>query len=84
VGPGFVGRPYDLELLRDLPREIDPCGEYGEFQAPVSSRQVCAEQAAISSLVGQSPDCSQTQVYSGRFSMMPSVDLTHRSGVVAS
>ena len=27
-----------------------------------TGRQVCAEQTAISSLVGQSPDCSQTQV----------------------
>jgi uncharacterized protein (TIGR00290 family) len=33
VGPGFVGRPYDLDLLRDLPREVDPCGEYGEFHS---------------------------------------------------
>lgn len=33
VGPGFVGRPYDLELLRDLPPGIDPCGEYGEFHS---------------------------------------------------
>src|ERR1035438_6179369 len=31
-----------------------------------SSGQVCAEQAAISSLVGEPPDCSQTQVYGGR------------------
>jgi diphthamide synthase (EF-2-diphthine--ammonia ligase) len=23
----FAGRPYDLELLRDLPRGVDPCGE---------------------------------------------------------
>jgi uncharacterized protein (TIGR00290 family) len=31
VGPGFVGRPYDLDLLAALPAETDPCGEYGEF-----------------------------------------------------
>jgi uncharacterized protein (TIGR00290 family) len=31
VGPGFAGRPFDRELLRDLPTGIDPCGEYGEF-----------------------------------------------------
>jgi diphthamide synthase (EF-2-diphthine--ammonia ligase) len=31
VGPGFVGRSYDVGLLRDLPRNIDPCGENGEF-----------------------------------------------------
>ena len=33
VGPGFVGRAYDRELLRDLPDGIDPCGEYGEFHS---------------------------------------------------
>lgn len=33
VGAGFVGRPYDVELLRDLPRSVDPCGEYGEFHS---------------------------------------------------
>ena len=31
LGPDFCGRPYDLEFLRDLPDEVDPCGEYGEF-----------------------------------------------------
>ena len=36
VGPGFVGRPYDNDLLRDLPAEIDPCGEYGEFHSFVN------------------------------------------------
>jgi len=33
VGPGFVGRPFDADLLRDLPPAIDPCGEYGEFHS---------------------------------------------------
>ncbi len=27
----FAGREFDAELLRDLPREVDPCGENGEF-----------------------------------------------------
>ena len=31
VGPKFVGRRYDHQLLADLPRSIDPCGENGEF-----------------------------------------------------
>jgi len=31
VGTGFVGRPYDHDLLAALPAEVDPCGEYGEF-----------------------------------------------------
>jgi uncharacterized protein (TIGR00290 family) len=28
---GFVGRPFDLEFLADLPADADPCGENGEF-----------------------------------------------------
>ena len=31
LSPSFVGRPYDEELLNDLPAGVDPCGERGEF-----------------------------------------------------
>ena len=27
----FAGRRFDAELLEELPREVDPCGENGEF-----------------------------------------------------
>jgi uncharacterized protein (TIGR00290 family) len=27
----FAGRDYDEDLLKDLPPEVDPCGENGEF-----------------------------------------------------
>lgn len=33
VGPGYVGRSYDHDLLKDLPADVDPCGEYGEFHS---------------------------------------------------
>jgi uncharacterized protein (TIGR00290 family) len=41
----FAGRDYDRRLLEDLPPEIDPCGENGEFHtfvcdAPVFSRPI--------------------------------------------
>ena len=29
--PAFVGRDFDLQFLTDLPPEVDPCGENGEF-----------------------------------------------------
>lgn len=29
----FAGRVYDHDLLADLPRNIDPCGENGEFHS---------------------------------------------------
>ena len=28
---GFAGRRFDAELLGDMPRGVDPCGENGEF-----------------------------------------------------
>jgi uncharacterized protein (TIGR00290 family) len=31
LSPSFVGRPFDEELLDDLPASVDPCGERGEF-----------------------------------------------------
>jgi uncharacterized protein (TIGR00290 family) len=31
----FCGRDFDAELLRDLPPQIDPCGERGEFHTCV-------------------------------------------------
>jgi diphthamide synthase (EF-2-diphthine--ammonia ligase) len=29
----FAGRAFDEELLRDLPLNVDPCGENGEFHS---------------------------------------------------
>jgi uncharacterized protein (TIGR00290 family) len=31
LSPDFVGRAYDETLLADLPDDVDPCGENGEF-----------------------------------------------------
>jgi uncharacterized protein (TIGR00290 family) len=31
LDPSFVGRPFDEQLLADLPPTVDPCGENGEF-----------------------------------------------------
>jgi len=33
LDPSFAGRPYDQDLLRDLPPNVDPCGENGEFHS---------------------------------------------------
>lgn len=32
----FAGRRFDAAFLRDLPRDVDPCGENGEFHTVVS------------------------------------------------
>lgn len=34
--PEIVGRVWDHELLRDLPQDVDPCGENGEFHTFVT------------------------------------------------
>lgn len=31
LGETFVGREFDRDFLADLPEEVDPCGENGEF-----------------------------------------------------
>jgi uncharacterized protein (TIGR00290 family) len=31
LDPSFVGRSFDSDLLADLPPQVDPCGENGEF-----------------------------------------------------
>ncbi len=36
LAPGFSGRWYDESFLRDLPGEVDPCGENGEFHTFVT------------------------------------------------
>ncbi len=33
LGADFAGREFDVELLRDLPLNVDPCGENGEFHS---------------------------------------------------
>lgn len=40
VGAAFAGREFDEELLRDLPIEVDPCGENGEFHTFVCAGPV--------------------------------------------
>jgi len=32
----FAGRLYDAQLLADLPAEVDPCGENGEFRTVIT------------------------------------------------
>lgn len=47
----FAGRRFDGRLLEELPREVDPCGENGEFHTVVSAGPMLA--AAIAVRVGE-------------------------------
>jgi uncharacterized protein (TIGR00290 family) len=45
LGASFAGREFDGQLFRDLPRDVDPCGENGEFHTcvyagPMFSREI--------------------------------------------
>jgi uncharacterized protein (TIGR00290 family) len=39
----FAGRRFDTRLLDELPRQVDPCGENGEFHTLVSAGPMFAE-----------------------------------------
>jgi uncharacterized protein (TIGR00290 family) len=43
----FAGRCYDAELLRDLPGNVDPCGERGEFHTCVVAGPMFAHRIEV-------------------------------------
>lgn len=45
----FAGRDFDEDLLRDLPRGVDPCGENGEFHTVVYAGPMFREPIPIES-----------------------------------
>lgn len=45
LDPSFTGRSFDASLLADLPADVDPCGENGEFHTfvhggPIFDRRI--------------------------------------------
>jgi uncharacterized protein (TIGR00290 family) len=42
----FAGRPFDQQLLNDLPAAVDPCGENGEFHTFVHAGPIFSEPVA--------------------------------------
>lgn len=47
LDPSFAGRRYGVDLLRDLPPPVDPCGENGEFHTFVHGGPVFREPVAV-------------------------------------
>ena len=47
--PEFVGREFDDQLLSELPPEIDPCGENGEFHTFVYAKAHCFNRQGVGS-----------------------------------
>jgi uncharacterized protein (TIGR00290 family) len=44
---GFAGRRFDAQLLAELPADVDPCGENGEFHTVVSAGPMFAAPLAL-------------------------------------
>lgn len=51
LDPSFVGRQFDAELLADLPPDVDPCAENGEFHTFVHAGPIFS--APIACQVGE-------------------------------
>jgi uncharacterized protein (TIGR00290 family) len=52
LSPEFAGREIDPSFFRDLPRDVDPCGENGEFHTfvydgPMFSREISVERGEV-------------------------------------
>jgi uncharacterized protein (TIGR00290 family) len=45
--PNFAGRRFDASLLGDLPTEVDPCGENGEFHSFVFAGPMLAREIPV-------------------------------------
>lgn len=47
LDPRFVGREFDAELLAEFPKEVDPCGERGEFHSFCHAGPMFDEKVAV-------------------------------------
>lgn len=47
LNENFLGREINIELLNDLPENVDPCGENGEFHTFVYSGPAFAQEIKI-------------------------------------
>jgi uncharacterized protein (TIGR00290 family) len=47
LGKDFVGREYDKQFLSDLPADVDPCGENGEFHSFVYDGPIFHEKVSF-------------------------------------
>jgi len=45
----FAGREFNLQLLKDLPESVDPCGERGEFHTFVSDGPIFSRSIQVTS-----------------------------------
>lgn len=68
LSPSFSGRQYDAAFLDDLPRDVDPCGENGEFHTFVYDGPVFRERVELT--IGETVTRDERFVYTD---LLPSV-----------
>jgi uncharacterized protein (TIGR00290 family) len=51
ISAGFAGRRFDAALLKEMPADIDPCGENGEFHTVVTAGPMFSAPIGVS--IGQ-------------------------------
>lgn len=79
LSPSFSGRQYDAAFLDDLPRDVDPCGENGEFHTFVYDGPLFREPVELT--IGETVTRDERFVYTD---FLPSVATRAFSAPVAS
>ena len=74
LAPSFSGRQYDASFLDDLPRDVDPCGENGEFHTFVYDGPLFRERVELT--IGETVTRDERFVYTD---LVPSVATPDRS-----
>jgi uncharacterized protein (TIGR00290 family) len=81
LAPSFSGRPYDASFLADLPRDVDPCGENGEFHTFVFDGPLFRERVEFT--LGETVTRDERFVYTDLVPPVESRVLTESASVVS-
>lgn len=74
IPESFAGREYNESFLDDIPDDIDPCGEYGEFHT--FSFDGPMFQNPINVVVGETV-CRDGFIFTDLLPLTSNTDLTH-------
>ena len=77
----FVGREFNKAFLNDLPKNVDPCGEYGEFHSfvydgPIFKKPIDIERGEIVYKKYKPPKRDEDDIHSYTYGSNKSTDIT--------
>ena len=72
LAPSFSGREYDASFIADLPRDVDPCGENGEFHTFVYDGPLFRERVELT--IGERVTRDERFVYTD---LVPAIGLAN-------